>query len=289
MSKIRRINYKKQEQGFADFEMVDLHLFFSTTPSLMLEKDFRLNFWVILYITEGEGSHFIDFHEFKYKPGDILFIQKNQVQKFAVNLDVRGYIMHINEPFLVSLDQFGNNIFLEFIDRSGGSPVLSVNMDLASTNRKLVELLFSEYSRGHEHVEPQFIKSLFDSFILSLKQEFSFVDTVFTNADYKIFTEFREAVEIHYREHLTLDHYADLLAVTKKTINKATRAVVDLSAKEYVNNRLFLELKRFLSQGEMLIYEVSDYLGFDEPSNMTKFFKKHEGVSPKQFQKSLNK
>lgn len=287
MSKIRRINYRKQDEGLPDFEMVDLHLFFSTTPSRMLERDFRLNFWVLLYITEGTGVHYVDFHRLEYKPGDVLFIQKNQVQKFAVNMDVRGYILHINEPFLVSLNQYGKNIFLEFIDRSGGSPVISVNTDVSSTNRKLIDLLFSEYSRGHKNVDEEFIKSLFDSFILSLRQEFKYVESVFTTSDYRIFSEFREIVEAHYMEHLTLDHYAERMGVSKKTINKATRAVVDLSAKEFANNRLFLEIKRYLSQGELLIYEISDMLGFDEPSNMTKFFKKHEGTSPKLFQQSL--
>ena len=95
-------------------------------------------------------------------------------------------------------------------------------------------------------------------------------------------------VEEHYAEHLVLDDYSDMMGVSKKTINKATRAIVDLSAKEFVNHRLFLEIKRHLSQGDLLIYEVSDLMGFDEPSNMTKFFKKYEGISPKQFQQNAS-
>ncbi len=79
-----------------------------------------------------------------------------------------------------------------------------------------------------------------------------------------------------------------MMGISKKTINLATRAIVDMSAKEFVNSRLFLEIKRYLSQGELLNYEIAEILGFDEPANMTKFFKKYEGISPKEFRAKYN-
>lgn len=288
MSSISRINYKKNAGRVPDFEMLDLQLFLSTYPPKMVEKDYRINFWVILYITEGEGVHYIDFQAYHYAAGDILFIQKNQVHRFVIDSDSKGYIMHINEPFLLNFNQNGTNVFLEFADQSFGSPVVSVDCGQNSTNRKLVDILYTEYNKKADSGKSAFIKSLFESFILSIRQQFTVTNQVLKTNDYRLFSEFRTLVEDHYSEHLVLDDYSEMMGVSKKTINKATRSIADLSAKDFVNRRLFLEIKRHLSLGELLIYEISDLMGFDEPSNMTKFFKKFEGISPKQFQKERN-
>ena len=131
------------------------------------------------------------------------------------------------------------------------------------------------------------MKSLFESFILSIRQEFDLEQRFIKSAEYKIFASYRELVEQHYMEHLKLDDYAHMMGVTKKTINLATRATVDLSAKDYLNQRLLLEIKRYLIQGDLLIYEILDLLGFDEPANMTKFFRRYEGIPPKKFNSLL--
>jgi len=75
MKTIARVEYKNKKKSL-DFEIVDLHLFFSTRPKKMLEIDFRLNFWAILYITDGSGVHHVDFNSYTYNKGDVIFIQK---------------------------------------------------------------------------------------------------------------------------------------------------------------------------------------------------------------------
>lgn len=82
--------------------------------------------------------------------------------------------------------------------------------------------------------------------------------------------------------------YADRMHLSKKAVNQFTRNVTGLSAKQFIINRLVLEIKRYLSQGELLNYEIADLLGFDEAANMSRFFKHYEGMSPKEFRESLN-
>jgi len=283
LEQIRRIDYRQQNKGIQDFEILTLEHFFARRPKALLERDHRLNFWVILYITAGHGRHFVDFEGYDYQAGDILFVQKNQVHRFAVNDSARGYVMHINEPFLIHLNQARRNVFLEFVDQAFGSPVIKADASPDSTNRRLVDLLFSEYEREVKREDQVFIRTLFESFVLSVRKDFSTKTNRLKGSEYRIFAEFRDLVELHYAQHFTLDRYANMMGVSKKTINQATRAIVDMSAKEFVNQRLFLEIKRYLSQGELMIYEIAELLGFDEPANMTKFFKNREGLSPRGF------
>ncbi|MCT4584638.1 MAG: AraC family transcriptional regulator [Peptostreptococcaceae bacterium] len=289
MNNIKRINYKENKKNeMADFEIVDLKRFFQTRSKKLLERDHRLNFWVIIYIINGEGKHYIDFKSFEYKSGNIIFVRKNQIHHFLVNENVNGYVIHINEPFMLKLSDYNNDVFWEFIDRSYGYQIIKIDMNEESNNRKLIDMIYKEYLNFSESTDENFIRSLFESFILSIRQQLDRSKLFIKTSEYEIFAKYRFFVEKHFRQQLNLDSYSKMLGVSKKTINLASRSNADLSAKEFINQRLLLEIKRYLSQGELMIYEISDILGFSEPANMTKFFKRYEKISPKKF-KALNK
>lgn len=283
---IKRVNYRNVQKQM-DFEIVDVKLFFATRPKKKLESEFRLNFWSILYITEGSGDHYVDFVKYPYKKGDIIFVQMNQVHKYSVNSDVQGYLIHINEPFFYGIDGFNGDVFLEFVDRSFGSPVISFDTSTERTNRLLIDLIYREYSKNINELNVKLIATLFQGFILSLENQVPKNDKILESKDYENYKEYRKLVEEHYHETRNVEDYAKMMLLSKKTINQATRKVVGLSAKEYIINRIILEIKRYLSQGELMNYEIADLLGFGEAGNMTKFFKRYEGLSPKEFKEQI--
>ena len=54
-----------------------------------------------------------------------------------------------------------------------------------------------------------------------------------------------------------------------------------------VQEFLLLESKRMLLDPSLQIKEIAYELGFNEPTNFTKFFKKFENTSPESFRKSM--
>lgn len=285
-SPINRIDYRNKKKEL-DFEIVDIQDFYHTRPHAHLKRDFRLNFWVMIYIIEGSGAHYVDFQKYNYTKGDIIFLEKNQVQHFEPNDEVKGYIVHINEPFFYKIQGFDGDIFLEFIDRASGSLVMNFGTSTSKTNRVLIDLIYKEYNNKEEKINVELIATLFQGFILALGQQVPNNHTLLTSRNYKHFTKFRQLVEAHYWETRNVEDYAKMMNYSKKTINQASRAVAGLSAKQFIINRVVLEAKRYLSQGELMNYEIAHLLGFEEAANMTKFFKHYEGVSPKEFRESI--
>jgi AraC family transcriptional regulator, transcriptional activator of pobA len=284
---INRIDYKNSERD-SDFEIIDLQHFFATRPHTLLQKDVRMNFWAILYITEGKGHHYVDLIRYSYKKGDILFIQKNQIHRFEINDEVEGYIIHVNEPFFYRIKGFNGEVFLDFIDKAYGVPVLPFDTSADSTNRALVNLLYKEYCCIAGKFNIELIASLFDSFMLTLKSQLSIDEKIFLSKDYENFKVFRQLVEENYSNTKNVEDYSVMMNLSRKTINQASRNVAGLSAKQFIINRIILEIKRFLCLGNLLNYEIADQLGFDEPANMTKFFMHYEGISPKEFRKNIH-
>lgn len=289
MPVIKRIDYRYTKKEILDFEIIELQHFFDTRPRQSIESDNRINFWTILYISEGQGYHSIDFHKYFYKTGDIIVVQKNQVQSFQVNKEVKGYIIHINEPFFYSVNGVGGDTFLEYIDQSYGSPIVSVDVSLESTNRILIELIYREYCKFADPSRYFLISSLFESFVRSIQPSTQLTEIDYSSRTYINFSTFKTLVEENYMYHKTVAEYADMMNLSKKTINQSTRIVAGLSAKQYINQRLLLEIKRYLSQGDLMNYEIAELLGFEEASNMTNFFKRYEGISPKEFREQRNR
>jgi AraC-like DNA-binding protein len=70
---------------------------------------------------------------------------------------------------------------------------------------------------------------------------------------------------------------------TQKSLNRATRDAVGLSAKDYIARRIVLEAKRFLAHTDRPIYLIAEDLGFDEATNFSKFCRKNVGQAPAEF------
>ncbi len=283
MDVIKRIDFKKNNEAIEEFEILTLHEFFEKRSFYHIFKNFRLNFNIMMYITSGTGKHVIDFIEYDLKPGTLLFIAQNQVHRFIEGNETDGYILFFTRDFLYNRTQVFIKDFFNQFNMPINQPVLLVGDVSESTSTALIQIISKEYQEKNKN--KYLIDLLFSSFIIAISSQTGLDNQVEYSKLYKRFIEFRDLVEQHYKEKKTVQEYAQLMLVTEKTINKTTRSVVDLSAKQFIIDRILLEIKRYLGQGELTINEVSDLMGFDEPSNFTKFFKRYEGISPNEFKK----
>lgn len=285
MDTIKRINFDKSMNDMLDFEIVDLKEFYQTRSMKHLSKVYRLDFYIMIYVTSGRGKHEIDFEVYNFKEGDLIFIAKNQVHRFISISEASGYIILFTEEFLYIHSEININDFLSHFTVPFYKPVIYIDVSKSQTNRILIDLIYKEYQIENNTFKKQLLKSLFRSFILTLYESINYDEKKELSIDYKRFLEFKNLVDRFYKEKKTVLEYANIMLISQKTINQTTRKIVGLSAKGFIINRILLESKRYLSQGELTVNEISELMGFDEPSNFTKFFKRYEGSSPNKFKK----
>ncbi|WP_459640649.1 helix-turn-helix domain-containing protein [Flavobacterium sp. CGRL2] len=56
--------------------------------------------------------------------------------------------------------------------------------------------------------------------------------------------------------------------------------------KEIIDDRVMLEAKRLLAHTNENVKEISYELGFEEPTNFIKYFRKHSNSTPVEFRES---
>jgi AraC-like DNA-binding protein len=90
-------------------------------------------------------------------------------------------------------------------------------------------------------------------------------------------------VEREYRRWHSVGQYASRLGCSEKSLSRATRTVVDMSAKSLLVDRIVLEAKRLLAHSVSPVAAIAAELGFDEATNFVKFFRRETGVTPGSF------
>ncbi len=103
------------------------------------------------------------------------------------------------------------------------------------------------------------------------------------HSEFELFSHFRAAVERDYKSGAAVVHYAGLLHVTAVRLNRLCLKLAGKSAFDIVQDRLMLEACRKLTYAPSNVASIAYELGFQDPAYFSRAFKKHMGVTPKQF------
>ena len=85
------------------------------------------------------------------------------------------------------------------------------------------------------------------------------------------------------KEH-TAAFYAEKLCISPRYLHKATTMCLGgKSPKQLIEGQLLAETKVLLSNPSLTVTEIAEQLSFPDQSYLTRFFKRHTGMSPRQF------
>ena len=76
------------------------------------------------------------------------------------------------------------------------------------------------------------------------------------------------------------------LYITPGYLNDTIKAATGKTAKQIIDEKRIVEAKRLLFWGEQSAKEISNQLNFEDDAYFNRFFKKHTGQTPAQFQKN---
>lgn len=101
-----------------------------------------------------------------------------------------------------------------------------------------------------------------------------------------VIREYNFLVEEHFRTKHTVSEYADLLFKSPKTLSNLFAKLGEKTPLEYIKERILLEARRLLMYTEKPIKEIAYELGYEDIQSFSRFFKKHEQISPSDFRKN---
>ena len=97
---------------------------------------------------------------------------------------------------------------------------------------------------------------------------------------------FRQLVELHYRDHLGVDDFADMLGVTRAHLHEACMKALARAPQQLVHERLHVEARMRLRETAQTIEQIAYSLGFRDPAYFSRFFSRRSGISPGAYRKA---
>ena len=268
-------------------EIIDLQSLYQRSKHFEHDpaKPHRVNFYLLIYIEKGNGTHFIDFNYHPFEPGSYIFISRNQIHAFDFSNELNGKAILFTNNFIEQLQvNMKSPVFSPtFLDVSY-SPIFTPDIALQQSSK----VLFCEIEKETKQKEGSrlIVMFLFSSLLLMLarSQPKAFQHPL-TKKQLERFTHFMYLLENNNVKTRDASLYAQKVHVTYKTLNQLCKLAVGQTAKQLIDAYTVLEAKRRLVIETKPIQQLADELGFDETTNFVKYFKKHTLLTPTQFSK----
>lgn len=151
-------------------------------------------------------------------------------------------------------------------------------------------MIIEEYTNGKQlYGHEDELAALLSSFLVAAKRYGKWnnhIEVKKQGNDYNNYLNFSNAIEKEFKEIHKVKEYAHKLGISIGTLTKSVLNITGQRPPEIIDNRIILEAKRMLHfASEMNVKQIAGELGFVDPSNFVKFFKRHVGISPNDFRK----
>lgn len=267
-----------------EFEIAELGQLYHEFPEI-LTTSFRTGFYHIIWFKKGRPDFLVDFKPITITPDTLLFLSKDTVQRFGKDSHFEAKAILFTDSFFCKTEHDARFLRSSFLF-SDLLSVTQINLqENASVFTGLFRLMETEVAHTKDVSQDGILKNLLHSFLLlsereRRKQDFAEIKK---GADLDHVLLFKDLLDANYHTLKKVSEYAEIISVTDKQLNHATSKILDRSPKQMINDRVMLEAKRLLAHTHKSVKEIGFKLGFLEPTNFTKYFRKHSELSPVEF------
>lgn len=245
----------------------------------------RAQFFMLLRITRGRGQHLLDFRALPLSPGTIVVVRPGQIQQWRLTAELDGDLVLVDPVALQPSLPAASSRSSQLLRLAEWPDSFHIGIELDDDWAALLRMLRRqvECTEGDElHVALAW--QLFSCLLLRLSAAAQSGINA-PSAQNELHQRFVQLVESTYSRRPTMESLACQLKISPATLNRLCRTFAGRSAKMAIDQRVVLEAKRHLVHGSATSAQLAEQLGFSEPTNFLKFFKRHTGRTPEQFRK----
>ncbi|MDB5242994.1 MAG: pobR3 [Spirosoma sp.] len=269
------------------FPLHEPEALFYMTPLEKLVKDFKgidqshsHTFYLVMWISQGSGSHTIDFKTYSVGPHQLYFLTPGQVHSWELATGTAGFNLFLEPDFLRT--RLGNRLHqYPFYHSHQYLPLLEVTQQQALFT-DLFAYAYQEYEQ-HQINRAEVFLSFVHILLESANRLYDQQLTQSASHFYDRIRQFEDLLEEQFIQVRLVSEYAAQMGLTPNHLNHICQKVLGKTASQLLHERLLIEAKRLLIHTSQSVKEVGFQLGFDDPSYFVRFFKKYAGRTPIEF------
>ncbi len=285
VKKFKEIKFENKNSKESRFDIVQFEELLKRKPMDHSQFEFhKLSFYVFFLCTKNKGLYNINFKDYTFQKGTLFTLRKDNIHKFYES-NAEGLLLLFTEDFILSHANPTESAktFLLFNELLA-SPKTQLDDSKYNELMELISLIKQEYFDVRDDYSVNIIRNLIQVIIGKLYRAKSKDQLDLANRKYlKLFLDLQDRIEQECLSNKQVSYYAKSLGVTSKTLNNVTQSILHKSTKALINDIVIIQSKRMIINSEASLTEIAYQVGFDEPTNFFKYFRKYTGVSPSQF------
>ncbi|MFH6962117.1 helix-turn-helix domain-containing protein [Flavobacterium plurextorum] len=242
----------------------------------------------LIFVSSGSHVMKSGYEEYQTVSNEIIVVPAGQVFSIKnINNAHTGYICQFHPDILIG--KYGNREMLNDFDflKISGNPKVTLTPEDVPDVETILNRLQKEYSEtttANLNIVQSYLIALFyemNKNSIKVSKNISAAEVI-TN-------KFKELIHQNIKTQHLVHYYASLLNVTPNHLNKSVKTVTGKSAAKWIDETILLEAKYLLFQTTLSVSEIAIQVGHEDQSYFSRFFKKHEGITPIQYRKMIDK
>lgn len=284
---IQRLGYRPRASYPLDLEVFTVADLRQRGSKEKVRTTHRYEFHMLVFVTQGVCAQVVDFKPVPCAPGSLLVLRPGQAHNFGSDEDWDGWIVLFRPEFVLPVSTAPRDLkFAVDLERLPEHFVLGGN-ELRTMTCSIEQMredtqLDAPLDDVHALLRHQLHALLTRLSILQGRQQ---AQQPVISPALQRFKRFQQLVEERFAQWHQVGDYASQLGYTEKSLARAVTASMGITAKAFIAARIVLEAKRLLVHTDLSIVTIAEKLGFDEPTNFSKFFKREVDCTPAEFRR----
>lgn len=264
-------------------EIVQVH--FNEVPDLFDGRPRNEGSFAVFIFRQSSGRYTVDFNEYTIQANSIVIISKDQQVSFNLSEEPQQFISLVFPPdFIKNAHEDVLRMFSFCIrEHFNGKQILK----LEDQDYRYLERLSYQLQEINLTLNSGILSlsgfHLLQLILIYCADLYSRQSVNKTTGYMEVVGNFTALLESNFRNIQKVGFYTSNLNLTYNSLARYTNQYCNKTPKEIITERLVLEIKRLLAATNIPVKEISYSLGFDEPTNMVKYFKKNTGITPSEF------
>ncbi|MCL1614367.1 helix-turn-helix domain-containing protein [Phocaeicola plebeius] len=248
-------------------------------------RTFKTDFFSFYFFRRANGYVLLNFRKIELRDDMVLLLSPHQQQEWHVDEAELDYIFLIfREDFMRTFiaDKFFVYRLLYYYQTDTPPYLFAAPEELA------------EYMRLLGKIKQELLHPVADTYNLIVSVLY-YLLVVINRAYAKTYRlpvevpknnyafQFKDLLEKHIRDMQRVQEYADILRVSRITLNNSVMAQFGVSATHLLKQRLLEELKNELLFSDRNVSQLADEFHFSDPSHLMRFFKQQTGKTFTQY------
>lgn len=247
----------------------------------------KWSYYRIGLIKQGYADYIVGIYKFRAKEHTLVIIPPRVINSSSWSPDCRGYFVLFNLDFFLQ-----NHFPHRYIENKRIlQPTIQPYLDLTNEQAEKIESVFKTIIKEKKKDNPhkkELIAIKIIELLIRCERLYSHVQDFNKNKiSLTITKKFADLVETHFAQERSVTFYAQKLHIHPNYLNALIKSHTGLTAKESIQNRILLETKYLLHTTDLSIKEISNEMGFDDPTYFNVFFKRFENTTPASYRASF--